>query len=79
MCLNLGLPQNERRVQGVEGAKSVQGAFFHPSSHARTPYRRGLPWGASLWGLSTPDAEFTEDNDGQIVIYTGITAPAEQA
>ena len=26
-----------------------------------------------------PDAEVSEDRDGQIVIYTGITAPAEQA
>jgi hypothetical protein len=26
-----------------------------------------------------PDAEFGEDNDGQIVIYTGITMPKTQA
>lgn len=26
-----------------------------------------------------PDAEVTEDRDGQIVIYTGLTAPTEQA
>ncbi len=24
-----------------------------------------------------PDAEITLDNDGQVVIYTGLTAPAE--
>lgn len=26
-----------------------------------------------------PDAEVTLDNDGQVVIYTGITAPADKA
>lgn len=26
-----------------------------------------------------PDAEVALDNDGQVVIYTGLTAPAEQA
>ena len=26
-----------------------------------------------------PDAEFTLDNDGQVVIYTGLTAPTEPA
>ncbi len=26
-----------------------------------------------------PDAEITLDNDGQVVIYTGLTAPSEPA
>ena len=26
-----------------------------------------------------PDAEITLDNDGQVVIYTGLTAPTEPA
>lgn len=26
-----------------------------------------------------PDAEVALDNDGQVVIYTGLTAPAEAA